>query len=118
MVRVPDNGRFELRLADGAVNPYLLQAAVVAAGLDGIEKKLLPGRKLDINMYEEGHKLKGVKKLPLNLLDALRLLKNSKVMRGYLGDEIIDGFCKLKEKEWNDYSNFLSDWERKTTLDV
>ena len=118
MVRVPDNGRFELRLADGAVNPYLLQAAVVAAGLDGIEKKLLPGKKLDINMYEEGHNLKGVKKLPLNLLDALRLLKNSKVMRGYLGDEIIDGFCKLKEKEWNDYSNFLSDWERKTTLDV
>ena len=118
MVRIPDNGRFELRLADGAVNPYLLQAAVVAAGLDGVKNKLLPSKKLDINMYEEGHKLKSAKKLPLNLLDALRLLKSSKVMRGYLGNEMIDGFCKLKEKEWDDYSTFLSDWERKATLDI
>ena len=118
MVRVPDNGRFELRLADGAVNPYLLQAVVAAAGLDGIENKLTPGKKHNINMYEEGHKLKNVKTLPLNLLDALRLLKSNKIIRQYLGEELVDGFLKLKEKEWNDYSNFLSEWERKNTLDI
>ena len=73
MVRIPDAGRFELRLADGATNPYLLQAGILAAGLDGIDNKRDPGKRLDINMYTEGHKVKGGRKLPLNLLDALRL---------------------------------------------
>ncbi|HJP45803.1 MAG TPA: type III glutamate--ammonia ligase, partial [Arenicellales bacterium] len=58
MVRVPDAGRFELRLMDGAVNPYLLQAGVLAAGLDGIENKRDPGKRLDINMYTDGHKVR------------------------------------------------------------
>ena len=71
MIRIPDAGRFELRLADGAANPYLLQAAILVAGLDGIRNKRDPGKRLDINMYTEGHKAEGAKKLPLNLLDAL-----------------------------------------------
>ena len=81
MIRIPDAGRFELRLADGAANPYLLQAAVLAAGLDGMRNKRDPGKRLDINMYTEGHKVKGAKKLPLNLLDALRALENSAVLK-------------------------------------
>ena len=71
MIRIPDAGRFELRLADGATNPYLLQAAVLAAGLDGIKNKRDPGKRLDIDMYAEGHTVKDAKRLPLNLLDAL-----------------------------------------------
>ena len=81
MIRIPDAGRFELRLADGAANPYLLQAALLAAGLDGIRNKRDPGKRLDINMYTEGHKAKGAKRLPLNLLDALRALEKSDVLR-------------------------------------
>ena len=74
MIRIPGSGRFELRLADGAANPYLLPAALLVAGLDGIAKGIDPGKPLDINMYEEGHKAPAdTKKLPLNLLDALRL---------------------------------------------
>ena len=73
MVRVPDAGRFELRLMDGAANPYLLQAGVLAAGLDGVANKRDPGKPLDINMYTEGHKLKNVRRLPSNLLDAIRV---------------------------------------------
>ena len=59
MIRIPDAGRFELRLADGAANPYLLQAALLAAGLDGIRSKRDPGKRLDINMYTDGHKVNG-----------------------------------------------------------
>ena len=61
MVRVPDEGRFEFRLADGAANPYLLMAGYLSAGLDGIDNKTNPGKRLDIDMYAEGHKIRGVK---------------------------------------------------------
>ena len=59
MIRVPGSGRFEFRLADGAANPYLLPAALLAAGLDGIERGADPGKPLDIDMYAEGHKAPG-----------------------------------------------------------
>ena len=82
MVRIPDPGRFELRLMDGAVNPYLAQAAVLVAGLDGIANRRDPGKRLDINMYTEGQRLRRIRKLPLNLLDAVRLFDQSAVVRG------------------------------------
>ena len=53
MIRIPDQGRFELRLMDGSANPYLLQAGIIAAGLDGINKKLNPGKPLHCNMYKD-----------------------------------------------------------------
>ena len=73
LVRVPDIGRFELRLMDGATNPYLAQAGIIAAGLDGIENKRDAGEPLDLNMYDEKDfaKAGSLKKLPTNLLDAL-----------------------------------------------
>ncbi len=117
MIRVPEGDRFELRLADGATNPYLLQAGIMAAALDGIENKRDPGDPLDINMYEEPHKAKNAKKLPLNLLDAIRQLDKNKVIRGQLGDELIDAYVKLKSSEWNTYCSELTDWERTNTLD-
>ncbi|MDX1513540.1 MAG: type III glutamate--ammonia ligase [Gammaproteobacteria bacterium] len=117
MVRIPDAGRFELRLMDGAANPHLLQAGVLAAGLDGINNKRDPGKRLDINMYEEGHKARGAKKLPLNLLDAVRLTEGSKVLREAMGDECIDSYCKLKRLEWQSYSTTITQWERDHSLD-
>ncbi|MDB2538723.1 type III glutamate--ammonia ligase, partial [Amylibacter sp.] len=72
MVRVPGPGRFELRLPDGAVNPYLLQAIIIAAGLSGVRTKADPGKRHDIDMYAEGYKITDAPKLPLNMLDALR----------------------------------------------
>jgi glutamine synthetase len=102
---------------DGAANPYLMQAAFLAAGLDGVENKRDPGDPLDINMYEEGHKVKNAKNLPSNLLDALRQLDGNKVIRAGLGDELIDAYVKLKNKEWNSYTSYLSEWERSNTLD-
>jgi glutamine synthetase type III len=118
MIRVPGGGRFEFRLADGATNPYLLPAAVLAAGLDGIAKGIDPGKPLDIDMYAEGHKAPaGVKKLPLNLLDALRLTDKSTLLRRELGDEFVDSYVKLKTKDWNECQRQLTPWERATTLD-
>ncbi len=117
MVRIPDPGRLEVRLADGATNPYLLQAALLVAGLDGIANKTDPGKRLDIDMYTEGHKAHGAAKLPLNLLDALRMLGKNKTLRAGLGDEFVQAYVKLKTGEWNAFASHLSDWERDNTLD-
>jgi glutamine synthetase len=117
MIRIPEPGRFELRLADGATNPYLLQAAVLAAGLDGITQKRDPGPRLDINMYTDGHTLTDAKRLPLNLLDALRAFENSSTLQAALGTEFIAAYAKLKHAEWNDYASHLTQWERQATLD-
>jgi glutamine synthetase type III len=117
MIRIPDAGRFEFRLADGAANPYLLQAALLAAGLEGIRNKRDPGKRLDIDMYAEGHTVKGAKKLPLNQLDALRALEGSSVLKAGLGETTVASYLKLRHAEWNEYMRHLTDWERQTTLD-
>jgi len=117
MVRIPDPGRFEVRLMDGASNPYLLQAALIAAGVDGVANKRDPGKRLDINMYEQQHKLRKIRKLPANLLDAIRLFEDSKVARAAFGDEFVDSYAKLKHAEWQQYTREISAWERAHTLD-
>ncbi len=117
MIRIPDSGRFEIRLMDGATNPYLLQAAVIAAGLDGAANKRDPGKPVDLNMYTEQHKLRDLRKLPANLLDAIRLLDASNVARAAFGDEFIDSYVKLKNEEWQRFMRAISPWERDHTLD-
>jgi glutamate---methylamine ligase len=117
MIRIPEAGRFELRLPDGSANPYLLQAAILAAGLDGIAEQRDPGKRLDINMYTDGHSVKGAKKLPLNLLDALRALGASSMFQQAFGNEFVEAYIKLKTQAWNDYSRQLTKWELDTTLD-
>ncbi|MCP4301938.1 MAG: type III glutamate--ammonia ligase [Gammaproteobacteria bacterium] len=117
MIRVPEDGRFELRLMDGAANPYLMQAGVLAAVLDGIANKRDPGEPTHLNMYEEGHRAKSPRMLPLNLLDAIRQFDKNKVMREGLGDELVDAYVKLKMQAWNSYTTHLSSWERENTLD-
>jgi glutamine synthetase type III len=118
MVRVPGPGRFELRLPDGAANPYLMQAVILAAGIDGVRTKADPGRRYDIDMYQMGHTVKNAPKLPLNLLDALREFDKDKTLKSMMGDEFSSAFLKLKHKEWNDYCSHFSAWETQTTLDI
>jgi glutamine synthetase type III len=118
MVRVPGPGRFELRLPDGAANPYLLQAVIIAAGLDGIRSKADPGKRYDIDMYQYGHTVKGAPKLPLNLLDALREFDKDKALKAAMGDEFSTAYLKLKHMEWNSYASHFTQWEREHTLDV
>ena len=117
MIRIPGPGRIEFRLADGAANPYLMAAAILASGLDGIENKIDPGKRLDIDMYNESEKAKNVKKLPLYLIDSIREFQKNKVLKSHLGDEFYNAYLKIKNIEWNDYSRSLTQWERDFTLD-
>ncbi len=135
MIRVPGPGRFELRLMDGATNPYLLQAGIIAAGLDGIEKKRNPGKPVHLNMYEEGHKLKGAKKLPISLEQSLKHLGNNNILKSAFGKKVINSYIKLKNKEIKNYQssmvkvlgfreakkwnkkNIITQWEKNNTLD-
>ena len=118
MVRIPEPGRFELRLMDGAANPYLLQAGILAGGLAGIAQERDPGERLDINMYEPGAAPAGIPRLPLNLLDALRAFAASAMLRDALGGALVDSYVKLRMAQWNDYMRHLTDWEREHTLDA
>jgi glutamine synthetase len=90
MVRIPEPGRFELRLMDGAANPYLMQAGFLAGGLDGVAQRRDPCKRLDINMYEPGAAPAGFPRLPLNLLDALRAFQTSTPLREALGEGFVD----------------------------
>ncbi|WP_062218907.1 type III glutamate--ammonia ligase [Aureimonas sp. D3] len=118
MVRVPGPGRFELRLPDGAVNPYLLQAIIIAAGLDGIRTKADPGPHRDIDMYREGHTITDAPRLPLNLLDALREYEKDDGLQEAMGREFSSAYLTLKRREWDSYCSQFTPWEHETTLDV
>ena len=118
MVRVPGPGRFELRLPDGAANPYLLQAIIIAAGLSGVRAQADPGPHSDIDMYRDGHTIAGAPKLPLNLLDALRAYEEDEGLQQVLGTEFSAAYLKLKHQEWNTYCAQFTAWEHDTTLDI
>ncbi|MBC8123270.1 MAG: type III glutamate--ammonia ligase [Gemmatimonadaceae bacterium] len=115
-IRIPEPGRFELRLADGAANPYLLPAALISAGLDGIDHKRDPGERCDNNSYTDPLP-PGTIKLPANLLDALRCLEANTVLPRSMGEEFVASYTKLKHREWQSYSACISSWELENTLD-
>jgi glutamine synthetase len=117
LIRIPRPGRLEIRIGDGAANPYLLQAAYLAAGLDGVANRTDPGERLDVHMFEEGRSITDVRRLPGNLLDALRALNDAPILRAKLGAAFVAAFVKLKTMEWDAYCAALSDWERANTLD-
>ena len=118
MIRVPSNNRIESRLPDGATNPYLMQAAVAGSGLHGVANKTDPGKRYDIDMYAEGHTVTDAPKLPLNMVDAMRLFEESSAVRDILGEELCASYLKLKRREWTDFMHHFSEWERWNGLDV
>nr|WP_325248133.1 type III glutamate--ammonia ligase [Amylibacter sp.] len=118
MVRVPGPGRFELRLPDGAVNPYLLQAVIIAAGLSGVQTKADPGPRHDIDMYADGHLIKDAPRLPLNLLDAIRAYDADPELKAMMGEGFSKSFMKMKLQEWTSFVSHFSSWERENTLDI
>ena len=118
-VRIP-GGRLELRLPDSGANPYLATAAIVAAGLDGIDRKLDPGKPNNSNMYELSPAQlaqQGVRVLPQNLLEAITELECDEVIRGALGPELSKEFIELKRMEWTEYARHVSDWESERYLE-
>ena len=125
MIRVPDPGRFELRLMDGAANPYLLQAGTIAAGIDGMRKKRDPGQPLFVNMYTDSDNYSNIKKLPSDLEDALEHLSSSETLLSAFGEKNIKSYLKLKQRELKDFNSKetfsknkpITDWEKTNTLD-
>ena len=124
MIRIPDPGRFELRLMDGSANPYLLQAGVLASGIDGIKYKIDPGKPLNCNMYKDYKKYPNLPKLPNDLEDALKKLNNKKI-KNLFGEKVINSYLKLKNSELNDFkekdkfdkTKSITKWEKDNTLD-
>ena len=125
MIRIPDPGRFELRLMDGSANPYLLQAGVIASGLYGMNLKLDPGEPLSCNMYTDYKNYPNLSKLPNDLEDSLDMLDNNKVLREAFGDNVIESYIKLKKEELSNFAKEeifdknspITNWEKQNTLD-
>lgn len=109
MVRIPDNDRFELRLADGATNPYLLPASVLAAGLHGMEQEGDPGLRRDNNAYASP--TEGAELLPRTLLESLDHLAECNTLRDQLGARAVEAYYKTKQEEWSEYMGHVSEWE-------
>ena len=125
MIRIPDPGRFELRLMDGSANPYLLQAGIIASGLYGMENKVDPGQPLQCNMYTDYKNYPDLRRLPDDLEDALEKLEENKVLKEAFGEEVINSYLKLKKQEIDEFNKDevfdkrkdITEWERKNTLD-
>jgi glutamine synthetase len=118
MLRIPGPGRVEDRTIDGACNPYLAAAAVLAAGLDGIENGLDPGDPNADNLYAVGYdelRGRGLETLPANLLDATEELERDDVLRAALGrgrdEDYVDYYVRVKRDEWNRYHEQVTPWE-------
>jgi glutamine synthetase len=112
-VRIP-GGRLELRLADAGCNPYLVTAAVIAAGMDGVRRKLHPGPMNNNNLYEatpEELRAQGIGLLPQTLHEALNAFEEDEVVQDGLGEPLAKEFLRLKRMEWTEYARHVSDWE-------
>lgn len=114
MIRIPDNDRLEIRLPDSAINPYLTHAALIISGLEGISKKINPGKRHDIDMYKNMNK--DLPKLPLTLAEALNNLDQSHMFRKSLGNSLVDSYLTVKRREWTQYMSYVSSWELKAYL--
>ena len=121
MIRIPDAGRFELRLPDGSRQP-LFAAGGAGGGGDGRggpgEPRSRPAAGHQ-HVHRRPHCARGRQDgLPLNLLDALRLFDASSVLRQGLGEAFCDAYLKLRHADWNSYAAHLTTWERETTFDT
>ena len=118
LIRIPatrgEGTRIELRNPDPAANPYLVIAACLAAGLDGIERKLEVPQSVDYNVFKisETERIEqNIERLPDNLYDAVLELKKDKVICDMLGEHILEKYVEAKLKEWDDYRKQVSEWE-------
>jgi glutamine synthetase len=121
LLRGPSPNRFEDRSPSAAVNPYLLGAAYIAAGLDGIKNGIDPGEPVPgINVYNmslEERKRLGMVMLPQNPLEAITALEEDEVVRSGLGP-IGDEFIRLKKADWGEFMRLVTPWEIEKYLTI
>ena len=118
LIRVPTargtGTRIELRNPDPAANPYLVMAAVLQAGLDGIEKGMVPPSSKDSNIFHltpDERKAAGIHSLPKTLYEALREFKYSDFAKYAVGEHVHEKYVEAKSEEWKEYSTRVSQWE-------
>lgn len=111
MLRIPEAGRFECRLVDGAANLYLTLAGLLTAGIDGIKKQLQPSQRIDENLFVRGSEFPDLELLPANLLEALECLKQDELLMDALGEGAAKTFFEFKYKEWDAYNAQITPWE-------
>jgi glutamine synthetase len=120
MFRTPEPGRFECRAVSGGANLYLALAGFIAAGLDGIERKLDPGEPfIGQNMYElplAEVRARKIQWIPQSLSEALDEFEKDQVVMNAVGAELAAEFLRVKRKEWVRFHNQVSDWEVKQYL--
>jgi glutamine synthetase len=119
MIRIPGPGRLENRAVDGAANPYLACAAMLGAGLDGIENKIDPGQANSENLYEmpeEELRRRNITFLPTTLREALECFEQDEVVQEALGKDYAAYYAAVKREEWRQYHQSISQWEREQYL--
>jgi glutamine synthetase len=117
MVRIPDGQRLELRLPDGSAHPYLLQAAVLAAGLDGVQRQLDPGPRNDNDNYANPLAPGRCTPLPASLGEALDAFAADGVLRSALGEPFCQSYERLRRRQWTAHRSEVTGWESRTGLD-
>jgi len=125
LLRIPPGkgmrARLEYRPTDGSCNFYIAYAAILAAGLDGIRRKIEPPEPTEEDVYHMTKEQRGrrrIEVLPGTLGEALQEFAKDKYLRGTLGNEFSDKFLQIKTKEWRDFNTTVHEWERKKYLDV
>ena len=123
LVRIPDRRgegtRCELRMPDPSANPYLALAVQLAAGLDGLERKLTPPDPVDKNIFEMSYRERRkyrIDELPRDLHEALNMIEKDPVVRDALGPHIYERFVEAKREEWQEYIGQVGEWELKRYL--
>ncbi|MEO8807267.1 MAG: type III glutamate--ammonia ligase [Burkholderiaceae bacterium] len=114
-------GRFEWRLPDASANPYLATAALIAAGLDGIDRHLDPGTECTDDLFERTPAelaARGIGVLPQSLAEAIAALEADAIVQGALGPALSAEFIRLKRAEWSAYARHVSAWELERYADV
>lgn len=128
LIRIPrftkgkiQSTRMEFRAPDPACNPYLAFAALLAAGMYGLKKKLKPGKPEEENVYDYGQlklKAKGIKTLPESLGEAIHHCKNNKIITQALGEHITASLIEVAQLQWDEYRTQITGWEFKRYLDI
>ncbi len=128
LIRVPEYRpgrekatRIEFRSPDPACNPYLAFSAMLAAGLEGIEKEYEVPAPIEENVYEmpeEERQRRGIATLPGSLLEAVLVTEKSELMRKALGDHVFSAFIANKKIEWDRYRTQVTEYELKRYLPI
>jgi glutamine synthetase len=125
LVRIPPgkgmSARIEYRPTDGSCNFYIAYAGILAAGLDGVRRKIRPPKPVEEDVYhmkesERAERHIGV--LPGNLGEAIGELEKDRYLRESLGTKFCSKFLEARKKEWRDFNVTVHEWERKRYLDV